>query len=379
MTAYRTSPTSPIQCPVPDCHEAFDDLKQFVDHTGKDHAEQHNGPAVLATNTIKLPMLPFLGSETALPAPEDLELVLVPDTPPVQPSSLLLGASSGPPALDVSGLTNHVSSPAMAASHLNGFTSYLESNELFRLMGIHYHTHHEVLICDCGQAVLHDGCITHISGHGIKLTHRQKTAYGDKLKGLALVASAKEVATPAPGGPPVELLTHHPDGYCCNKCSYCVPAKRTMENHWYRDHKGDLEMGEDRFHRGTLQTFFTPVGQHYFEVNPSLSGLPDDDMFHLYMHDEVTKYPDFPTSNPTNVRDVPLLLQVTQWHEHLDAYTCDHHRRDALHSLVKLPGRHTPSGLGRLGHIVFEYLKMIRTQANRSSQNMLKHLIECPM
>ena len=385
MTAYRNSSTSPIQCPVLDCHEAFDDLKHFLEHIGKDHTEQQNGSAMPATDAAEqtVLMFPFPRSKATPLASPDLELVLVPDTPPMQLSPLFSEAADTAPASDISTLANYIPSHAMDASqspnHLNRFTSYLETNELFRLMGIHYHTHYKVLICDCGQAVLHDNCIKHISGHGIKLTQHQKTAYSNKVKDLILVASTTEVATPMPGGPPIELLTHHLDGYCCNECFYCAPTKKTIENHWYKNHKKDLRSGEDRFHRGTLQTFFTPVGQHYFEVNPSISGLPKDDMFTLYMRNEITKYPPFPTSNPTNIRDIPLLLQVTQWHDHLAAYTCDHQRRDALRLLVKLPSQHTPSGLGHLGHIVFEYLKVIRTQAYRSSQNMRKHLIECPM
>jgi Orsellinic acid/F9775 biosynthesis cluster protein D len=359
MIALRQSPNDPIQCPVPGCHGDMTDLRQLSEHTKDVHTSQ----------------------EAILP-PEDVAQILVPDTPPIPPAPLPKAVQSpSVQAVSTPGDLVPTSPPHTLQSpdHHDMLQSYLESNELFYLMGIRYHCHYKVLICTCGQAVLDSGCVKHVYGHGIKLTKHQQSQYDDIIKGLALIKKMKDVVTPPPGGPPVELLLSHPDGYCCNVCPYCAPQKRTIDNHWYATHSKDDDAGRsDRHHRGTIQTFFHPVGQQYFEVNPGLSGLSADDMFTVYIRDEVPKYPPFPASCATNPRDVPLLLQVTQWHEHLGAYIPDPNQRAALLSLVNLPHRHTPAGLGRLGNIVFEYLKMTRMQANRMSIDMRRLLIECP-
>jgi hypothetical protein len=388
MTAFRRSPDDPIQCPMLSCHETAINFKELSKHIEKVHTEQHEGAAIPAASLdgpppARMSISSLPGSNKASPTPEDFGQVLVPDTPPVPPTLLSVQTAKTQSCSDISDPGSptplSITNASLMPDHLDGSRSYLKSNELFNLMGIHYHTHYKVLICDCGQAVLHHSCITHICGHGIKLNKHQQDSYSNIIQDLTLVGSTKEIASPLPGGPPVELLTHYPDGFCCNLCSYCAPNKSTMDNHWYKYHVEEEASGPDRYHRGTLQTFFKPVGQHYFEVNPDLSSLPTDDMFTIYTRDEVAKYAPFPASSATNVCDIPLLLQVTQWHEHVAAYISDHHQRDALRSLVKLPGRHSHVGLGRLGNIIFEYLKVIRDQARSSSIDMRRLLIECPL
>jgi hypothetical protein len=116
---------------------------------------------------------------------------------------------------------------------------------------------------------------------------------------MDLIKNHKELDTPVNGGPPVELLKQVADGHCCNHCGYCVPSLKAMDNHWSQVHKKDCSVScQHHYHQGTMQTFFYPVAEHYFEVNPNLSGQPKDSIFAIYMRDEVPKIPASPVTAP---------------------------------------------------------------------------------
>lgn len=72
---------------------------------------------------------------------------------------------------------------------------------------------------------------------------------------------------PLPGGPPIECLQIITDGYCCNHCTYCAPSHKAFQNHWYSSvHKNDKTSCAKAYHLGSIQTFFHPSPQHWFEV-----------------------------------------------------------------------------------------------------------------
>jgi len=248
-----------------------------------------------------------------------------------------------------------------------------------QFMGLVYHDEFKVLLCVCGKAIQADRAVIHVEGHGLSLTRAQRAEFEEFMDHHDVASYPSDICHPTPGGPPVEILKQIPDGFCCNMCSYCAPEKKTFNNHWYATHGKEVQMPVAlRHHQGTLQTFFHPVGVQYFEVNPSLSTVTKDDPFAIYIRDEVSKYAPFPATLPLNAREVPPLLQITQWHTHLGDYAVDYQKRSGLWSLVTLPTSATLTGIGALGAIVFKYMKRIRLLANKSSLAMRCLLIECP-
>jgi Orsellinic acid/F9775 biosynthesis cluster protein D len=262
-------------------------------------------------------------------------------------------------------------------NHLDGSKSYLTTNDIFTFMGVRFHNHFKKLICLCGIAQLPSATVTHIHHHGIQLTKPQILAFGEIVKELGITDN-HEVTKPPPGGPPIELLDQVTDGFCCNHCTFCGPKKKSFDNHWYKNHKDLTILPGYRHHLGTLQTFFRPVGECYFEVNPLLSELSSDDMFVIYMRDEVSNFPVFPATAPAHAHEVPPMLQLTQWHIHLQDYSKDYRTRGHLLSLVTLPTHILKKGLGHLGDIVTNYLKDIRAKAINTTVAMRCLLMECP-
>ena len=263
--------------------------------------------------------------------------------------------------------------------HLDGSVTYLLSDPILELMGVTYHGHFKVLLCLCGKALTSDSAITHVEGHGAVLSPKDKTKFSDFVMAHYCATGPSDIQHPSPKGPPVEILSQVTNGFCCNSCSYCAREKKTFMNHCYAKHGKEKQLPLDRrYHLGTVQTFFQPVGVQYFEVTPGLATLPKEDPFAIYIRDVVPQYKAFPATLPTNAREVPPLLQATQWHTHLQEYSTDHRKRAALRSLITLPSRSTSTGINSLGSVVFQYLKDIRRLANRTTFAMRCLLMECP-
>jgi hypothetical protein len=265
------------------------------------------------------------------------------------------------------------------SGHLDGSKSYLLTEPILDRMGLVYHMHFKAILCLCGKAVSPDSVFTHVEGHGVAVIRPDKNSFADFAGSHPCATGSSDIQHPAPGGPPVEILKQISNGFCCNYCSYCAPEKKSFSNHWYQKHsKTEQALVDQRFHIGTLQTFFHPVGVQYFEVNPELAHLSDDDAFAIYLRDIVPQYKPFPATLPTHAREVPPLLQVTQWHIHLAEYSTDHQKWMALRSLITLPSWSTSIGINSLGPLIFQYLKDIRQLANRTTLSMRCLLMECP-
>lgn len=137
----------------------------------------------------------------------------------------------------------------------------------------------------------------------------------------------------------------------------------------------------ERFTTGTIQTFFSPVPQHFFQVNPDLENLASDDMFLIYLRDQVPAFVPFPANPPITEREVPPFLQMTQWHLHLKDYLSNFKTRSAVKDLVKLPDHipHKPAGIDRLRELSFGYLDKVRALAKNSHITVLCMLQEYPL
>jgi Orsellinic acid/F9775 biosynthesis cluster protein D len=262
---------------------------------------------------------------------------------------------------------------------LKSDVSYIETNPVLTVMGLYYHRHFNVLICkECKKAEVPQHSLAHVGRHGIRLTADQKRDYDAFVKAHN-ISQVHSVPSPPPHGPPVEMLELIPDGFCCNHCHYCAPARKSINNHWYKKHQEDLKLADkDRFHRGTLQTFFSPIGESFFQVNPELAFASSDDCYMHYLRYEVPFFPPFPAAPPLDEHEVSPMLQLTQWHAHLKGHIEDYKMRCQLMSLVILLSRRAKKGIGCLGDVVDSYLRDIRRKAQKSSISVRCLLMECP-
>lgn len=132
------------------------------------------------------------------------------------------------------------------------------------------------------------------------------------------------------------------------------------------------------FHLGSIQTFFNPSPQHWFEVLPVKTTAPTQDIFAVYLQKQVPKFTSTLIGAPIRVHEIPPLLQVTGWHLHLADYIKTQASVKTLLSLVQPPFVKEPKRLDRLRDIAFDYMKEIRTMAQKSAIGIRCLLMECP-
>jgi len=249
-------------------------------------------------------------------------------------------------------------------------------------IGCCIHTAYNILIClHCHFAWLPKAIKEHLKSHEIWLTDVQEAELGIIVTENGVLPTY-DIIAPQANGPPVTNLKIFADGHYCFYCPFGTPARTSFDSHWSRQHK---DMGfvapKHRFTLGALQTFFSPLPERFFRVNPDLENLPLDDTFALYMQQEVPNFEPFPATLPLNEKEVPPFLQLTQWHVHLENYTQDYKLRATLLSLVMLPVRipHTATGLELLRDLSYDYLVEVRKIAKRSHITVLCMLQEYPL
>jgi hypothetical protein len=264
--------------------------------------------------------------------------------------------------------------------HLDGTKSYLVSNAFLDSISLRVHSVYRTLHCVCCTSVhIPAHMPEHLKTHSIgPFTKDQEVEFMQAMKEFD-VCEGWDIQLPTPCGPPIECLKVVSNGYCCNHCSYCIPTSRSFNNHWYSSkHKDNKRPSSTAYHLGFIQTFFGSNQQRWFEVIPALSTLPTLDPFAVYLKTEVPKFIKTINEPPTHVREVPPLLNVTGWHDHLASYTKTKADIQNIRTLVRLPPFKETTGLGRLHDITNKYMKDIRAKAHSSSIGIKCLLMECP-
>jgi hypothetical protein len=219
--------------------------------------------------------------------------------------------------------------------------------------------------------------VRHLKTHGIKLSKATTRRFHQIITELGVLTSTT-VTVPDPRGPPVELLAIKPDGYCCNECNFCFPGFGGFKKHWSRDHKNHEAPTMAAYHKGSIQTFFQPTNQRWFEVLPAMTNLPTQDVFATYLEKQVPKFKSTLISAPVHVHEVPPLLQVTGWHTHLANFIKTQEGVRDIQSLVQVPFSKETKGLDGLRDVVFKYMKDVRAKAQASTIGVKCLLMECP-
>jgi Orsellinic acid/F9775 biosynthesis cluster protein D len=237
-----------------------------------------------------------------------------------------------------------------------------------------------LLICTkCRHGVLSSSLLSHSNTHNIKLLPEEKRNIQKIMDNSCFLDDSKEVTSPTAPCPPIDGISVQ-DGVACTQCSYCCVAPRTMQNHFYSLHKDAKGTAKEHSKPAQVQALFARRPK-YFAVMPSLRGLDEDDLFTVYLRQCAPELDSLRILNPPlNSNEVPPLLKVTQWHEHLKDYTTDRDTVRKLLELLKLPtSKQGESCLGSpLRNTIESYMKKIRVQANNASLGIKCLLKECP-
>jgi hypothetical protein len=275
------------------------------------------------------------------------------------------------------------SSPSRVDTHdpaqLDGSICYLLTNPFLTLHSLRVHRHFRTLHCiSCNIALLPSTTPGHMRNTHNKTMSTDDIRELDDVLQLHQVLTTTDVQVPPPGGPPVEGLAIQLDGYACSECSACTQTYKTFKNHWSMDHKEFDAPARKSYRKTAIQSFF-PTPLHPFAVNPSLASIATSDPFYLYLTQEVPKLKNMTlVPPPTTEKEIPPLLQVTNWHVHLADHISSKAALREVLKLKNLPGLKDDSPRGRLRDVVWKYMQEVRTLARKAPFSVRCILMEWP-
>lgn len=181
-------------------------------------------------------------------------------------------------------------------------------------------TNLSAFICVTCQAAVHKNSpIVHAQTHGIKLTTQQIQVLNKLITTLPLAKANKDFASPPPDQAPIDLISVQ-SGTMCLACGYACRKSNRMDTHWSQEHRGQEQDSADC----KVQTVFNERPR-FFVVQPVLKGLGPQDKYRLYLSQYLPEIAeaDKVVIPPIAENEVPALLRVTLWHEHLGPFITD--------------------------------------------------------
>lgn len=171
------------------------------------------------------------------------------------------------------------------------------------------------------------------------------------------IVSSQVKKTIAPGGPPVDGIEVNYNGIACMECSYACLQDSTFQKHWSKHHR-TLQGKAPQSYTAAVQTLFTVTHRSYFRVDPTLIGDAADSPYAVFLR-SFPKLDGLPPRIDTH-RDVPPLLQVTDWHYHLSKFMEDADLLSLLQTMKAYPEEKEPI-FGLIPSLALAYLKRIQS------------------
>jgi len=295
--------------------------------------------------------------------------------------------SAGLPILDSPAPVNPASTAAPVVSSPVTTTPpvmspHLVSHPSLEVLSLRILMPFNCIICistECQRALEPSSAPAHLhTVHDIPLTTTQKEGLNKLFAELDVARVPTDMEIPR--DIPVELPGLKViSGFGCNYCTYCAGAEGTMRNHWqdmHRDREGTFHKGA--YHKGFIQFFFKSA-QKYFEVRKA-STMDIDNPFHLYHSQNPTLFDVRPRVYVTpSQKEIPPLLCVTQWHEHLANVIRSPDKVRRVRSVMQLPCQNATDWTSRVNPLVMLYLQVTWDQANASSLGVRRNLMMSPL
>jgi len=237
-----------------------------------------------------------------------------------------------------------------------------------------------------------------LGGHGLKASKDIVIELQKWIKLKAQLFLSSETAfRDAPGPPfitkPLPILKVDDRLRCSSEnCNYACKQPNAMAMHWSKKHKHKkaAKKGKD----AKVQTFFESHPK-YFVVSPQLSGPQANSRYELYLTQLV---PDLEKDCHEVVpylaseREIPPLLKVMQWHQHLSPYLLDEtdesdvspnlslFSKQKVQSLKSFVNQPNPRPLRQaLREVVATYLLGIKRKGQGSEPRIRRMLQEYPL
>ena len=255
---------------------------------------------------------------------------------------------------------------------LDGSCSYLNWHPLLNKIGFCIHAALQALICvECQQGFLPSQVSPHFLAHGIKVTPEETAEIQSLVKSFNFHDSHYLYPVPQKNGPPVEMLLVQ-EGYACSfqGCQYALHKISTLDKHRSTSHG----TADCRAVKASIQTLFSPLGHHFFAINPQLLGHTPQSCFSIFMSTVLPNKLPLTTQVPVEDCEITPFHCFTQWWEILGEHVLTKKSREAVISLVCPVERHE-AVWGGLRSLCQQYLMEARALADAAGQKVKKVLV----
>ena len=220
------------------------------------------------------------------------------------------------------------------------------------------------------------------SQHQILFKGVQKKSIQAVLDKPGVIKKPSNTTAPKYPCPPIDGLEQK-KGFICTLCNYCCCEKSSMHKH-FSNHHGNSFHTPNTDSKPVIVQVFSPQNRAYFRVHPVLSGMSQDNLFTVYLKQHVPLIDSLHLLNPPlDHNEVPPLLKVTQWREHLAPHiNGDKNKVRLLLELTQPPTspQDENSWLGEpLRRTIEAYMKDAAHKGNTSTVGLRRLLMECPM
>jgi Orsellinic acid/F9775 biosynthesis cluster protein D len=179
--------------------------------------------------------------------------------------------------------------------------------------------------------------LRHAKGHKIVLSPTQHAFLTDYLDASTFATEKDKLPTPPPNSAPIEGLTVS-QGFKCSLCLYCAGSPGTMANHFSKAHRGAAGTCTQNSAPTAVQSYFSGTHTASFSVDTIRVGLASDDLYMAYLDQLAPQFESSTLLNPALSPDeVPPLLRVMAWDQHLSFFLQSRVTTDKLLTLTTLP------------------------------------------
>lgn len=177
----------------------------------------------------------------------------------------------------------------------------------------------DLLVCTtCGSGLTAKSAADHVRSHRIPVQQSAKKQLNEELAGHALASQLGDLGTRLPNMAPVPYLAIY-DGLSCRNCQYYCRTLSSHQTHSYADHPSEYDRTPILC---KVQHFFNKNPQ-YFPVIPVLANIPATSQYAIYtkqnlpLRQAAAADAIVPASSD---KEIPLLLKITGWHQHLESF-----------------------------------------------------------
>ena len=238
-----------------------------------------------------------------------------------------------------------------------------------------------ILVCkDCGCGVPPKSMIVHLQTHSVKLTKPCLKNLNTFTSMIVFAETSNDFKPPPNDQAPIDYIRIQ-DGLKCNACRTCAGTTSTMDTHWNIAHKDIGGISAKDYSKCLVQAIFSQRPT-YFSVKPVLKGLGPQDKYRLYLSQLTGELASSDASFPPakSDKEVPPLLRVTLWHDHLALFTIDKKTIRGLRSLLdtREAEKNQPWLGKRLYQTVQGYMKDIKAKIGQIPIPALMLLMQYP-